>query len=214
MASGAAIALALAGCGHSGTVASSTGLRLQREDLIATAQALTTVEARVAGEAAATRTAWPLVANGLPRKNDTAQPLLDAAAGQAEALKLPGLFEERKAATLTGAASGIAGLFRGSDTLAARGWRMIAASVREVDRGPSAAAAFAEANVALYIDSVYDAQFGLAQVGKRLRSAYAKLGGPAAFGAALTQTEVDRLAAAYSEPAIRLHPHASVKLGS
>ena len=34
-----------------------------------------------------------------------------------------------------------------------------------------------------------------------------KLGGPAAFGAALTQAEVARLAAAYSERAVRLHPH-------
>ncbi len=66
----------------------------------------------------------------------------------------------------------------------------------------------------LYIESVYDGHFGLAQIGKNLLAGYQKLGGPAAFGTALTQAEVARLAAAYSEPAVRLHPHPGVKLGS
>ena len=36
----------------------------------------------------------------------------------------------------------------------------------------------------------------------------------AAFGKALTPEEVKLLAAAYSEPALRLEPHPRVKLGS
>ena len=68
--------------------------------------------------------------------------------------------------------------------------------------------------MALYIESVYDAHFGLAQIGKKLLAGYRKLGGQAAFGAALTQGEVDALADAYSEATDRLHPHVGVRLGS
>ncbi len=78
--------------------------------------------------------------------------------------------------------------------------------------GPGAS--FARANAPLYIESVYDGHFGLAQIGKNLVAGYQKLGGPAAFGTALRSAEVARLAAAYSEPAVRLHPHPGVKLGS
>jgi hypothetical protein len=40
-----------------------------------------------------------------------------------------------------------------------------------------------------------------------LVSGYEKLGGPQAFGAALTQAQVNALAGAYSIPAARLEPH-------
>ncbi len=53
--------------------------------------------------------------------------------------------------------------------------------------------------MALYIESVYDAQFGIAQIGKKLLPAYEQLGGEGAFGASLTKAEAEQLAGAYSE---------------
>ena len=61
---------------------------------------------------------------------------------------------------------------------------------------------------------LYDAHFGLAQIGKQLLAGYKRLGGPAAFGSALSEAEVQQLADAYSEARDRLHPHSGVKLGS
>ena len=46
----------------------------------------------------------------------------------------------------------------------------------------------------LYIESIYDGHFSLAQIGKKLLAGYDKLGGAADFGASLTQAEVDALA--------------------
>ncbi|HYM45952.1 MAG TPA: hypothetical protein VES65_07305 [Solirubrobacteraceae bacterium] len=77
-----------------------------------------------------------------------------------------------------------------------------------------AAARFARENVGLYIESVYDGHFDLAQIGKKLHDGYRKLGGPAAFGGSLTPGEVADLADAYSEATARLHPHVGVRLGS
>ena len=73
---------------------------------------------------------------------------------------------------------------------------------------------FARANVALYIESVYDAHFTLAQIGKKVLDGYGKLGDGKAFGAALVTDEVEALARAYSEAKDRLHPHVGVRLGS
>ena len=56
--------------------------------------------------------------------------------------------------------------------------------------------------------------FDAALIGKSLLAGYTKLGGARAFGAALTQAEVDTLAGAYSPATERLHPHPGVKLGS
>ena len=84
----------------------------------------------------------------------------------------------------------------------------------KVSRLYGPAARFARENAALYIESVYDGHFSLAQIGKKLLDGYRKLGGPAAFGTALTQQEVDALAHAYSEDADRLHPHVTARLGS
>jgi hypothetical protein len=127
---------------------------------------------------------------------------------------VPTLFTEHPTAALTGPAASIAGLFRVYSGLSSRGWQMIGAAIEEIEHGSPAVARFARANVALYIESVYDAHFSLAQIGKRLTRDYAKLGGPGAFGASLTQAEVDVLAHAYSEESNRLHPHPGIKLGS
>ena len=49
--------------------------------------------------------------------------------------------------------------------------------------------------MALYIESVYDGHFALAQIGKQLAAGYAKLGGATAFGRSLTPAQVQQLAA-------------------
>lgn len=211
LASGAA--LAIGGCG-SGTQATPSGLRLQREDLIATAQALGQAQGEVAREVAATKSAWPLVANGLPAKIATEDEAKIATATRlALALKLPGVLGEHRSEGLTGAGASLAGTFRAFAELSGRGWQMIQASYL-AGRSDTSAASFDRANVALYIESVYDAHFGLAQIGKKLLAGYEKLGGPAVFGSTLPRAEVERLARDYSEASARLHPHTGVKLGS
>ena len=212
LAIGAALML---GCGCGSTSrATEVSLRLQREDLIATARGLAALRAPAAAEARAAKAAWPQVANGLPASADARQQAAIAAAVRsAGALRLPVLFSEQRVAGLTGPAAGLAGSMREFTGLAGSGWRMVQYALQTEATG-GAAASFARANSPLYIESVYDAHFGLSQLGKKLTEGYAKLGGPGAFGKALTQAEVQRLAAAYSEPAVRLHPRAGVKLGS
>jgi hypothetical protein len=204
----------LAGCGATHVATSPLALGLQRQDLTAVSRALSESQDPAAREVAATRTAWPLVANGLPA--DT-RPLVRPTATAAESaarVRLPALFEEAPAASLAGPASGLAGLFRTYEGLATRGWQQIDAAIAQIEHGSPAAARFARENSPLYIDSVYDAHFALAQIGKQLSRAYTMLGGAPAFGRTLTQAEVNALAEAYSEAADRLHPHAGVRLGS
>ena len=62
-------AAGLAGCGG-GSAASAGELRLQREDLLAACRALRQTEAAVVAELSASKRAWRLVANGLPREDD------------------------------------------------------------------------------------------------------------------------------------------------
>jgi hypothetical protein len=74
--------------------------------------------------------------------------------------------------------------------------------------GVSAAAAqFLHANAPLYIYCVYDGHYDLSLIGKVVQSAYLKLGGAPAFGASLTQSQVEALARAYSIPGVLLEPH-------
>ncbi len=190
-------------------------MQLERADLLATTRALARAAPSVSGEVAATKAAWPLIVNGLPPKSS---PVLSArshtAAQRAAAIGVPALFEEQQAASLTGPGSGIAGLFRWSSTLAARGWRQIAAAVDQTQHGSLVGARFARANVDLYIESVYDANFALAQIGKKLLAGYKKVGGASAFAGSLTQAEVESLAEVYSEARDRLHPHTGIRLGS
>jgi hypothetical protein len=115
---------------------------------------------------------------------------------------------------LTGPGSSIAGLFRSYIGLASHGWQIIASSIDVIEHGSLAAAHFARANVALYIESVYDAHFAVAQIGKKVLDGYEKLGDGQAFGVALTRDEAEALADAYSEAMDRLHPHVAVRLGS
>jgi hypothetical protein len=178
-------------------------------------RALTSVEGPVASEVAATKRAWRVVANGLPADTSpSARPVVQAAAESSARLVVPALLEEPTAASLTGPGSGLAGLFQSYSRLSERAWQLIDAMIEQIEHGSSVAARFARANVALYLESVYDAHFTLAQIGKALRAGYRRLGGPAVFGTALSQAEVDALADAYSEAADRLHPHVGVRLGS
>jgi hypothetical protein len=210
----AAIATTAAGCGSSHATASPEA-RLQRADLVAVTRALTAAEPSVRDEVVATKAAWPLVANGLPADISTiSRPTIRTARERATALGVPVLFGEQEEASLTGPGSSIAGLFRTYGGLSSRGWTLIDAAIDQVEHGSPQAAAFARANVALYIESVYDGHFSLAQIGKQLAAGYAKLGGEDAFGASLTQAEVDALTSTYGETADRLHPHPGVKLGS
>lgn len=206
----------LSGCGGSSSTVTPAAERLQREDLAAAAHGLRQAEASTAREMAAARVAWPLVANGLPASAipPATQTALSATSEAAHAIVLPPLMGEMQARSLTGPAAGVTGLYRTFDGLTERGWMLVAAAAQEVDNGPAAAARFARANVALYIDSIYDGHFDAGLIGKSLLAGYKKLGGARAFGAMLTQAEVDALASAYSPASERLHPHPGVKLGS
>ncbi len=211
----AAVACALAGCG--GASSTPAELRLQREDLVVVSRALDTVERPVAIEVAAAKRAWPLIANGLPTDAGALARLqvpVAAAAASAARVPTPPALGEAQADSLTGPGAGLAGLYRNYIGLSTRGWTLTGAAIEQIEHGSPAAARFARENVGLYIESVYDGHFDLAQIGKHLTDGYRKLGGPAAFGHALTQAEVNALANAYSEANVRLHPHVGVRLGS
>jgi len=206
----------LAGCGGAGKHSTPAALKLEREDLLAVTRALRSVEAPVAQEVRATRAAWPSIANGLPRDTTaiSGSQLVADASASASRLIVPQLFSEAQAATLTGPAAQIAGLFRSYVLLSSRGWKLLDATIGQVEKGSPTSARFASENAALYIESIYDGHFTLAQIGKKLLAGYGKLGGSDDFGATLSQSEVDALAGAYSEARDRLHPHVGVRLGS
>lgn len=211
----AAVTGALTGCG--GTSSTPAEQRLQREDLVAASRALATIERPIAIEVAAAKRAWPLIADGLPGGAGalaiTRGPVATAAASAAR-IPTPQVLGEAQADSLTGPGAGLAGLFRNYIGLTTRGWTLTGEAIDQIEHGSPANARFAHENVGLYIESVYDGHFDLAQVAKHLTDGYRKLGGPAAFGSALTQAEVDALADAYSEANVRLHPHVGVRLGS
>jgi hypothetical protein len=210
------VALALAGCGSTSRQSTPLALKLQRQDLVVVSRALKSVAAPVGAEVAATKAAWPLVANGLPANTSAltaAGPLTQATEAAAQ-VRLPVLFGEAPARSLTGPASQLVGLFRSYALLSVRGWKLLEAGLAQIESGTPAAARFARANSPLYIGSIYDGHFTLAQVGRKLLAAYDKLGGATAFGTALTQAEVEALAHTYSEASDRLHPHVGVRIGS
>lgn len=209
------VAVALAGCGAHHR--SQAELRLEREDLIAVCRALRKAEGPAKAELATAKRAWPWVVNGLPKNAQTlagVRAVIAQAALSAARLPEPSPMPETENRYLTGPGSPLAGIYRTYVGLVSRGWTQIAAMRDEIEHGTPAAARFARENVALYIESVYDGQFDLAQTDKRLMSGYRELGGQAQFGSALTQAEVDALGAAYSEATARLHPHVGVRFGS
>jgi hypothetical protein len=210
------LAATIGACGGKGKSTTPAALKLQREDLVAVSGALKDVRVPIAREVAATKAAWPLIASGLPDEITTVSRSRQAraAATRAAQLRLPALLGEAQARTLTGPASQISGLVRSYALLSARGWKLLDAGFAQVESASPANARFARENAPLYIESIYDAHFALAQVGKKLLAGYAKLGGAGDFGTALTQAEVNALASAYSEAGDRLYPHVDVRLGS
>jgi hypothetical protein len=197
----------LAGCGSTAShTPSSRELALQRAQFVQVNNGLRSVQGAVQHEVVASRTAWPLIADGLPQAPPAAlQGAVGAASASSKALPEPPFM--RNVGQLTGPAAGIAGLYESYERLAERGWRLTAASIAAIVSGAPAGASFARENSSLYIDAIYDGHFDLSLLGKDLTSGYEQLGGPTAFGATLPQSEVNALAAAYSIPAVRLEPH-------
>jgi hypothetical protein len=91
---------------------------------------------------------------------------------------------------------------------------MISASIYAIEHGSPSAARFARATVPLYIESVYDGHFALAQISKALVKGYKKLGGPAALGSVLPQADVVGLERTYDKERDQLEPQETVRLGS
>jgi len=169
---------------------------------------LRAAEPAVQREVAASRRAWPSIAGGLPQVLPA--PLRRAVgAASASATALPEPSFVATARTLTGPAAGIGGIYESYERLATQGWRMTDAALAAIASAPPAQASFARESSPLYIAAVYDGHFDLSLLGKSLLSGYERLGGPTAFGAALTQAEVNALVAAYSIPGVRLEPHPS-----
>jgi hypothetical protein len=196
----------LAGCASGGThLSSHRELALQRAQFAQVSRGLSQVETPVRHEVAASRTAWPLISDGLP---PTLGPALRTAVTTATAASsaLPEPSFMTNAQELTGPASAIAGLYESYDRLAERGWRLTETTISAITGGTPPVASFARANSPLYIHSVYDAHYNLSLLGQRLTEGYARLGGPSAFGSSLTQADVASLASAYSIPATRLEP--------
>jgi len=180
------------------------------------ARALAHAEPSARAETLAAKAAWPHVANGVPAHlGSYARNLIDTAAARASSLAVPTVLSEHEAQALIGASSGVAGSYRFFSVLASRGWTLLAADVHQSEHPHTASAArFARANVDLYIESVYDAHFALAKLGKDILRGYQKLGGTEAFASKLPEREVNALAAQYSEGNFRLYPHPRVHLGS
>jgi hypothetical protein len=209
------LASALGGCGSGESRISRREYALERAQFEQVADELQEVQGAVHREVATSRAVWPLVYNGLPRRiGARLQSGVKAASDVAGALPAPRFMARQ--ATLTGPASGIAGLYEDYDRLAERGWRLTETGVSGIVSGPVSVARFVRANSSLYIDAIYDGHFDLSLIGKKLLDGYEKIeklgtqkkfAGIDGFGARLTQREVQALAAAYSIPAVGVQPH-------
>lgn len=205
----------LAGCGSGESRISRREYALERAQFEQVADELREVQGAVHREVASSRAVWPLVYNGLPKRIGAR--LLNgvkAASDVAGALPAPQFMARQ--ATLTGPASGIAGLYEDYDRLVERGWRLTETGVSGIVSGPISVARFVRANSPLYIHAVYDGHFDLSLIGKKLLDGYKrieklsaekKFAGIGGFAARLTRREIDALAAAYSIGAVRLEPH-------
>lgn len=204
---GLAIAAPLAGCASEKShTPSSAELVLERAQLVRVSSGLHALEVPVRREVRASRVAWPTIADGIPATPSGAlQRAVASASATVRALPEPRFMAH--VGELTGPASGIAALYENYSQLASHGWRLTEAGIAAILHGTPAAASFAKGNASLYVDAIYDGHFDLSLLGKSLVSGYEKLGGAAAFGASLPQSEVAALASTYSIPAVRLEPH-------
>ena len=211
--------IALAGCGHShvprAQSPSTKRIRLESQDLEAVVRGLQASASSTERASTAAKEAWPYIYTGLPgRLSSEALRSVLAAAADSERVILPVLFHEKASQVLTGPGAELTGLLRDYLALGQRSWEQLVETIRLQSSGPAQAAEFARANVDLYIEGIYDAQFELAQIGKQLEAAYRDLGGPTEFLGPLDQARVSRLAESYSETSGRLYPHVVAKLGS
>lgn len=215
-------AMLIAGCGSSSSshAQSNRELALERAQFEQVSSQLSALQVAVKREVAASRAAWPSIAGGLPQALGSGlRTSVAAADARAKALPEPSFLAN--ASKLTGPASGIAGTYENYEQLAQRGWNLTEAAVQTIASAGSATtttttaasantaaqASFERANSPLYIDAIYDGHFDLSLLGKSLLSGYERLGGPEAFGSALTQAQVNALAGVYSILAVRLEPH-------
>ena len=207
-------AVALAGCGRH-KVATPAEAKLENEDFIAVTAALAGAVPRVEAEVAATKDAWPAILGGVKgRPSPRTRAKVRLAARRAAQLPLPALLTEEGSAQLTGPASPLANRFRSFRTLGSRSWQLLESSLEQIEHGSRSQAEFARRNLPLYIESVYDAHFTLAETGKQLLAAYKKLGGEKTFGASMTTSQIQQLADQYSKERNELSPKEQVKLGS
>jgi hypothetical protein len=205
----------LAGCGSGESNISRREYALERAQFEQVAGELLEVQAAVHREVARSRVVWSRIYNGLPaRIGAQLQDRVKTASEVAGDLPAPRFMTRR--ATLTGPASGIAGLYEDYDRLAERGWRLTETGIAGIVSGPLSVQRFVRANSPLYIDAIYDGHFDLSLIGKKLLEGYEKIealsrqgkfAGIGGFGSSLARSEVQALAAAYSIPAVRLEPH-------
>lgn len=207
---GSCAVVLLAGC--SGKLHNQLELRLESADLRMVAGQLSSAKGPIRAEVAAARSAWPSLYDGLsatvPKRLT-----FDVAEAQARISRLRQPAFLNQIHTLTGPASGIGALFESFWGLSHQGWSAISATLTSIRHGPRSAARFRRANVAIYIQSVYDAHYDLSLIGASIQRGYERLGGTATFGVALTPTEVSALASFYSRTGVRLEPHPSSSLG-
>lgn len=200
-------------CGFSDKRPNRAELALERAQFVLLSEGLQAAQGAVQQEVTASRAVWPTVARGLPSfpSRDIRQ---RTARASAQAARLPEPSFMTSASRLTGPAAGLAGLYETFARLTERGWRMIEATLHSLAAGSPPAARFARENSPLYIDAIYDGHFDLSLAGKSIAEGYKRLGGPSAFGARLSQAEIDALARAYSIPAVRLTPHPAASIES
>jgi hypothetical protein len=221
-----------AGCG--GAHPRQAALRVERADLVQLAHTLQQLQTPTAGEVAAARAAWPSLAGGLPR--DVAPALrVQVAAAERHAARITLPADVTTEGGVTGPAVELAGMLKSYARLTQRGWQYLTAALAAGSgiaatpskahagratpsagggtapaasgRQSAAAVRFLRANAGLYIYCVYDGHYSLSLIGKVMQSAYSRLGGAPAFGASLTQSQIEALARFYSIPAVRLQPH-------
>ena len=205
---------ALAGCARH-KVATPAEAKLENEDFIAVTAALAAAVPPVEAEVAAAKDAWPAILGGVKgRPSAGTRAKVRLAAQRAARLPLPALLTEQGAAQLTGPASPLANRFRSFRTLGSRSWQLLESSLEQIEHGSRSQADFARRNLPLYIESIYDAHFTLAETGKQLLTAYKKLGGEKTFGPSLTASQIQQLADRYSKERGELSPKEQVKLGS
>jgi hypothetical protein len=224
-----AFALALPGCGGGGPKlrspkgtlsGSSPAVRhLQRTDLAIVGRGLLSVRSTIRPELAASRSAWPAVAHGLPTHVSLATRLAIArAVTRVRQIATPRFISY--AGQLSGTAAAIAGLELSYEELALRGWMLTRVAADYGARaltgdGSPQAADFLRVNAALYIGCVYDAHYNLSLIGEDLKEAYAQLGGARAFGTTLRPAQVEAIARFYAPAVARLAPRPpSSALGS